>query len=404
MAYLGNAPTAVPLEAADLADNIITSAKIVDGAVTAGDLNATLNLGSKTVTLPATSVTDHVTATDLTPVNNDIALLALQAGINGNLSAYGLQNSWIEQFENSTFIENLSTANRDTNTEYMQSGTVASTARSLTAKTSFGNFDTSGTVASMTDGLAGTDGPGSTSPAALGGGVIVDMGSSQTINVLDWGNHRTNGEATQITVTHSLDDSAYTAWDFSSASGSTVASTGSVNAFASGTSAGVVNTSGFSGNGHKSIIKLSGMPTVTARYIKVTLTGANFVDWATDFNEIKPYGDSSTISATGSFNSTDVVPQDAVNKSSVGLVVLYKNQAGTATLNSHLVAKVRANTGQAYQTLVLASAGTYSDGMKIAIAPAIAVTAGQALSYEISFASQSSGSIETRVHGVAMTY
>ena len=108
--------------------------------------------------------------------------------------------------------------------------------------------------------------------------------------------------------------------------------------------------------------------------------------------------------STGSFNSTDVVPQDAVNKSSVGLVVLYKNQAGTNTLNTDIVAKVRANTGQSYQTLVLAGAGTYSDGLKIAIAPTISVTAGQALSYQISFANQSSGSKEARVHGIAMTY
>jgi predicted RecA/RadA family phage recombinase len=112
-----------------------------------------------------------------------------------------------------------------------------------------------------------------------------------------------------------------------------------------------------------------------------------------------------TSNATGSFNSTDVVPQDATNKSSVGIVILYKDQAGTTTFNgaNQLVAKVRANTGQAYQEVVLAGAGTYSDGLKIAIAPAIAVTAGQALSYEISFAGQSV-SLETRVHGVAMTY
>ena len=52
---------------------------------------------------------------------------------------------------------------------------------------------------------------------------------------------------------------------------------------------------------------------------------------------------------------------------------------------------------------MLAGAGTYSDGLKIAIAPAISVTAGQALSYEINLAGQSV-SLETRIHGVAMTY
>jgi len=53
---------------------------------------------------------------------------------------------------------------------------------------------------------------------------------------------------------------------------------------------------------------------------------------------------------------------------------------------------------------VLAGAGTYSDSLKIAVAPAISVTAGQALSYEISFASQALASKAARIYGVAMTY
>ena len=87
-------------------------------------------------------------------------------------------------------------------------------------------------------------------------------------------------------------------------------------------------------------------------------------------------------------------------------VILYKDaQAGTTTFNgsNQLVAKVRANASASYVEVVLSSAGTYSDGLKIAIAPAIAVTAGQALSYQISFTGQTS-SLETRVHGIAMTY
>ena len=118
-----------------------------------------------------------------------------------------------------------------------------------------------------------------------------------------------------------------------------------------------------------------------------------------------PEYQTAAVGATGSFTSTDVVPQDATDKSSVGLVVLYKdNGSSSCTLNTDVVAKVRANTGQAYQTLALAGAGTYSDGLKIAIAPAISVTAGQALSYEISFANQALGTKEARIYGVAMTY
>ena len=41
MAYLGNAPTEVPLSSADLQDSIITSAKIADGTIALADLSAT---------------------------------------------------------------------------------------------------------------------------------------------------------------------------------------------------------------------------------------------------------------------------------------------------------------------------------------------------------------------------
>jgi len=151
---------------------------------------------------------------------------------------------------------------------------------------------------------------------------------------------------------------------------------------------------------------ISGFPTFTARHLRLAV-GASVrmgSDGAGGINMFLPYTLTHTWTATGSFTSTVIVPQDAVNKSSVGLVMLYKDNAGTNTLNTDIIAKVRANTGQAYQTLVLAGAGTYSDSLKIAIAPAISVTAGQALSYEISFANQASSSKEARIYGVAMTY
>ena len=41
MAYIGKAPSAVPITSADLADSIVTSAKIADGTIALADLSAT---------------------------------------------------------------------------------------------------------------------------------------------------------------------------------------------------------------------------------------------------------------------------------------------------------------------------------------------------------------------------
>jgi hypothetical protein len=48
--YIGNSPTPVPLTSADLADSIITSAKIADGTIVGADINSTFDLTGKTVT------------------------------------------------------------------------------------------------------------------------------------------------------------------------------------------------------------------------------------------------------------------------------------------------------------------------------------------------------------------
>ena len=57
--YIGKKPTDVPLTSSDINDNIITSAKIVNGSITGDDINSTFNISGKTVTLPEASVTAH---------------------------------------------------------------------------------------------------------------------------------------------------------------------------------------------------------------------------------------------------------------------------------------------------------------------------------------------------------
>ena len=67
----GTAIATNAITADQLATGSITVADIPDGEITAGKLNATLNLSTKTVTLPAASVTAHAASAlnDLSDVN-----------------------------------------------------------------------------------------------------------------------------------------------------------------------------------------------------------------------------------------------------------------------------------------------------------------------------------------------
>ena len=109
-----------------------------------------------------------------------------------------------------------------------------------------------------------------------------------------------------------------------------------------------------------------------------------------------------SVSATGNFVSTATVANASVSK--VGIVITYKNNAGTNTLNTDIVAQVSADGGSNYSTVTLAAAGTFSTGVLQAVANDVSVTAGTSIQYKISFANQSSGVKEARITGVSLIY
>ena len=90
--------------------------------------------------------------------------------------------------------------------------------------------------------------------------------------------------------------------------------------------------------------------------------------------------------------------------SKVGIVITYKNNAGTNTLNTDIVAQVSADGGSNYSTVTLAAAGTFSTGVLQCVANDVSVTAGTSIQYKISFANQSSGVKEARITGVSLIY
>ncbi len=109
-----------------------------------------------------------------------------------------------------------------------------------------------------------------------------------------------------------------------------------------------------------------------------------------------------TFNSSGNFTSVSQTAPATVSK--MGIVVLYKNNAGTATLNTDLVAQVSANNGTDFTTVTLTPRGTFSSGISIAVANNVTVTSGTSCKYKISFANQSAGVKETQVHGIGLLY
>ena len=120
--------------------------------------------------------------------------------------------------------------------------------------------------------------------------------------------------------------------------------------------------------------------------------------WDSDTSQLS----TTASNATGNFTSVSKTAPATVSK--MGIVVLYKNNAGTATLNTDLIAQVSANNGTDYTTVTLTPRGTFSTGINIAVANNVTVTSGTSCKYKISFANQSLGTKETQVHGVGLIY
>ena len=128
----------IPIVAADvpnLAASKITSGTLDNARITL-DAAEIPNLDTAKVTsgtfanarISTGSVTQHVAATDLTPVRQDITTLALKQAVNENKAAFNLPNSFIDQFEDDTGIGTETNGDRNS-LEYW--GTVVSSGAAI---------------------------------------------------------------------------------------------------------------------------------------------------------------------------------------------------------------------------------------------------------------------------------
>ena len=115
------------------------------------------------------------------------------------------------------------------------------------------------------------------------------------------------------------------------------------------------------------------------------------------------YGTASgTFNASGSFEGVAITAP--ASTSSMGAVITYQDQAGTASLNTDIVLKLSADNGSNYATATLTALPDFATGIKMAKVNDLSVTAGTQLKYKIEFANQASGSKETRIRGVSLQF
>ena len=78
--------------------------KLATGICTGAQIGDTLDVSTKTVTLPAAAVTAHVASFDDSDLRKDIALLALQMQVAANGNAFNLGDSWVDQFKDASGV------------------------------------------------------------------------------------------------------------------------------------------------------------------------------------------------------------------------------------------------------------------------------------------------------------
>jgi hypothetical protein len=357
--------------------------------------------------VPSSAVSQHATSFDDNKIVNDISTLALRQASNENKSAYNTNSMYVDVFQDSTGITNLTNSVLN-GSEYMEAvayGTLEYKNYSSIVSSSGSIFTP--TLANFTDNDRTTS--GMTSNAGNTTGVItLDLGQIMKISAYRVGKAKGYGDITQITAKYSTTNSAGTDnnFDWTGASATLESSTnyGSGVTLSNFASDGTFSLSQI-GSGYQtgnSMHEITGFTPFQARYINVQPTQADFVDANYTFSEWAPKAQTLAVSATGSFENNAITAPSSV--SSMGAIITYQDNAGTNALNTDIVLKLSADGGSNYATATLTAMPNFSSGVKMAKVNDLAVTAGTSLKYKIEFANQASGSKEARIRGVSLQY
>ena len=388
-----------------------------------------------------TSVTSN-----LTSVKQDLGILAFESARSDNRSAFSLPNAFVDQFEDDSGIDVTTTSQRDSG-EFVTSNVTANATGGT--KTTSGSYTYHEFESTQPEGgqRNGSDTYDFVLPEDVtldflvvgggGSGKSVHPGGSNAYYGGAGGNgeKRLNQSKTAGTYSIVVGDGGYgwtTVHNGQSSSAFGVTATGGLHTqnpgvgpngffasefsqfgdsgyFGGGGGGGNNNAGGLGGGGQGGN---PGGPYLNGQDGQKSTgggggggnTGANAAGSGGHGVVIIRYltDDLITLNASGNFTGVTQIASSTV--SSMSIVVMYEDFAGTASLNTDLVVQVSANNGTDWTTVNLASAPNLSGSIKVAKSNAVAVTAGTQPKYRINFANQASGSKVTRVLGVSLLY
>jgi hypothetical protein len=408
------------------------------------------------------NVTQHTVAVDLTPATLDIAMLALQSAVADNKAAFNLPNSFIDSFTDDTNIGTKTSVAVDTGAIVTNVGAgYALTDLSLTESLIHSNT-TNGSIiftqsAAAADGAFSIDGSigehatngirHSTAQKKFGSSSIYFPGGDQLawINHPGWGcwnvgtgdftfecwlktdgaqgglvgifdHHRSSGMGTfhidtsgylkmmgqpgTLTSTASVVDGNWHHVAFSRTSGTgylfkdgTQVATGSMGGSCGNSTSlkvGATDLGGYGGAGDQCFKGWMDD-------IRISLAGR----YTSSFT---PATEASTFSATGTAIQSANVVSSA--KTKVGGTMIYKDNAGTATLGTDLKIYFTCNGGTNWTEAASYTAVTpvFSTGIKMLKLGETTCTEGSDVRYKAVWANQADGSKVTQLHGIGLNY
>jgi len=337
------------------------------------------SLANNAVTTAKSSITEY----DDTNLRRDLSTLALQTAVDTNRKAYNLQNSFIDQFEDDTGLATQTNVDRNTS-EYVSS----LTATTVPASRYWRLYKTSSAVGGGYHKefqlFSGSSGSYSQ--------VTINWNADWTHNDLDnWvASEMTDGDT--VNNAFHTDSAGVGAWVKIDLGSGNEASVTKWRAYISTPKSCLWDIQCSNDNSNWTTVK-TGWQTDDGQ-----ANGAN--GWVVDAEWTMTQGANS---ATGTLISTANTASSSRTK--VSGTVLYKNNAGTATLGTDFKVYFTCNGGTNWTEAASYTAGSdFSTGIKTVYLGETTCTAGTDVRYKTEWANQASGSKDTQLHGIGVNY